>query len=359
MQQIRIDRSDLPKVVRTPEGYLRGDAVVTRSGVFPYLNPDGTTRMELRHPDDIMSETSLSTLSALPITIDHPTEMVNSANASDLSVGLTGDEARVDGQLIHTKITVTHKRGIDAVETGHRELSLGYTLDLIEEIGEYDGQPYTHRQTNVRYNHLALVPKARAGSVARLNLDGHAVEQSLRKDRKMTKVNLDGLEYEAAPEVAKALDKQKTRIDELEQKNEDAKKSYDEMKKEADSLQGKLDERKSEMDKLKENRGDAAIAAAAKERVSLLAKAAKVVNTDSLMDSTDREIKEAVIKERNDALDLAEKSDDYVTARFDAIIDSIPSGEAVDKQIKQASRKDSATERKDGLSIIKEQWKVK
>ena len=361
---VRVDRSTLPKVERTEEGYLRGDAIVTRTGVFKYMNSDGTDRLELRHPEDILSEDSLSTLSSLPITVNHPTGLVTVDNAEALSTGLTGDVASVDGQMIKTRVTITHKRGIEAVETGYRELSLGYKTDLIEETGVYDGQPYTHRQTNVRYNHLALVPKGRAGSMARINLDGAAVqsidppqeeEVIMTTELKTVAVNLDGLEYQAAPEVAKALEKAQAEIADV---RADAEKTKQDVQKELDSAQAKVDELKKQMDEYKEKRGDAAIAEAAKARVALLSKAAKVVNTDSLLDSSDREIMAAVIAERHDGVDLAEKSDDYVLARFDAVLESIPSKDAVAKQREQSKRTDAEpAKRVDAMEIVRNQWK--
>lgn len=361
---VRVDRSNLPRVDRTEEGYLKGDAIVTRTGVFKYLNADGTERLELRHPEDILSEESLSSLSSLPITINHPTELVTAKNAEALSVGLTGDKASIDGQMIKTRVTVTHKRGIEAVETGYRELSLGYKTDLIEESGVYDGQPYTHRQTNVRYNHLALVPKARAGSMARINLDGAAVqsidppqeeEVIMTTELKTVAVNLDGLEYQAAPEVAKALEKAQSEIAGV---RADAENTRADMQKELDSAQAKVDELKKQMDEYKEKRGDSAIADAAKARVALLSKASKVVNTDSLLDASDREIMAAVIAERHDGVDLSEKSDDYVQARFDAVIESIPSNEPVAKQREQSKRTDAEpVKRVDAMEIVRNQWK--
>jgi len=52
---IRFDSIPLPKMERTKEGYLRGQAVVSRSGVFSYMNMDGTIRGELRHPEEVFN----------------------------------------------------------------------------------------------------------------------------------------------------------------------------------------------------------------------------------------------------------------------------------------------------------------
>lgn len=167
----RTDLAQLPRVTRTPEGYLRGDAIVTRVGVFKYQNADGSIRAELRHPDDVLND-SLKSLRMVPITIDHPDEPVSVANAARYSVGSTGEYVRRDGNNVIVPLTITHADAIRAVSSGKRELSLGYSLDLIREDGVYEGERYTHRQTNITYNHLAIVDVARAGQAARLNLDG-------------------------------------------------------------------------------------------------------------------------------------------------------------------------------------------
>jgi uncharacterized protein len=74
-QATRYDTFQIPKVQKTKEGYLRGDAVGSRAGVFVYYNLDGSIRRELRHPDDIFTKTSLDTLKMIPVTLDHPSEL--------------------------------------------------------------------------------------------------------------------------------------------------------------------------------------------------------------------------------------------------------------------------------------------
>ena len=360
---IRVDRAQLPRMSKTEEGYLRGEAIATRLGVFTYINADGSERRELRHPDDVLDAESLATLSMIPVTLDHPSELVNSQNAAQLSVGMTGENHRVDGRHIIVPLTITHSDGLAAVANGKKELSLGYSVDLIPEQGEYNGETYTHRQTNVRYNHLAIVSQARAGRNARINLDGAAV-QSVNQakefdmsEAKMATVNLDGLEYQAAPEVAKAFNKVQQ---ELETVRADAEMSKKDMQKEIDGYQAKIDQLKSDMEKLEKERGDEAVTAAAKARIALLAKAGKVINADEMLERTDREIMEAVILSRHDGLNLAEKSNDYVAARFDAILESLPSDAGIKKQAEKAGARADSSEGKtvvSAMDIVRNQWK--
>ncbi len=365
-QVIRIDKAPMPRVTRTDEGYLRGEAVVTRTGVFTYLNADGTKRRELRHPDDVLREDSVGTMRQIPITVEHPNGLVTAETASSLSVGMTGENIRADEATGHitAPFTITHKDGIDAVNGGRRELSLGYRLDLVEEQGEYHGERYDYRQTNVKYNHLAVVGSARAGSVARINLDGASVliAESDAKENTMpdktVAVNLDGISYDAAPEVAKALEKQTARADKAEADLVTAAKARDTAEARKDALE-------DEVKTLKEKNLDADIAEAAKARVSLLSKAGKVIDAEKHMDAADRDIMAEVIKARHDGIDLTDKSDDYVAARFDAVIEAVEAdGEGIKRQFeKVGARTDTSETRKDGrkeaTDAVTSMWKRK
>lgn len=311
MRVTRLDRIPIPRIDSTKEGYLRGEAVVTRTGVFKYTGPDGSIHGELRHPDDVMAADSLGSLKAIPITVGHPPVFVSAQNAGDLSVGLTGEAPRADGQNVIVGVTVTHQRAIDAVAAGSKELSLGYNLDLEEESGVWEGEPYQYRQRNISYNHLAIVDVARAGRIARLNTDGNAVEEEDKGP--MIKVNLDGIQYDAAPEVAKALEKATARADTAEAALKDANKR-------ADTAEAQRDDNKSKLDvaetKLKDTTGIDALVAS---RVALLATAAKFDSSD-FTGKSPRDIQISVIKTARKDFDATGKSDDYVQASFDAVV---------------------------------------
>lgn len=357
MEQLRFDRNPLPKVSKTKEGYIKGMAIVTRTGIFKYVDNQGNIRLELRHPDDILEAESLESLKQIPITVEHPTVLVDSTNAKNLSVGLTGETVKVDGENIKTTVTITALDGINAVDNGKEELSLGYTLDLEEEEGVYNGQPYTHRQKNIRYNHLAIVERGRAGANARLNFDsfecGMIVDENITHEREnMVKINIDNVDVEVEEAVKKAFDSLNARFDA-------ETKAKSDIQKEIDSLKAKLDEKEEELKSAKEMNSDSAISEKAKARVELIAKAGKVVNIDGLYDLSDREIKLSVIKSRYDNLDLTDKSDDYVSARFDAICEALTNNdEAIKKQQSQAKEVNEPKKNLDALEIIKSQWKV-
>lgn len=345
MSDLRFDKVLIPKVIRTDEGYIKGEAIVTRVGVFKYKNHDGTERLELRHPDDVLHIDSLASLKAIPITNDHPSVLVNSDNAASLMVGMTGETLKVDDNSIITSIAITHKDGIEAINRGKRELSLGYRLDVVEEVGTFNGEPYTHRQTNIKYNHLAIVDQARAGRSARVNFDGAlfqcedlTINQGIKMDK--NDKELDDEKKEKDEEVDVEMKKDKVKKDSAvdSQKNSDRK----------DAL---IDQLKSEIAELKANREDSIINERVKHRLSILSKASKVVNTDELIEKSDREIMESVILIKDSALDISARSDAYVEGRFDAIIDSTADSTAIMGQMENINK--SVTNKDNGgLSMI-------
>lgn len=115
-------------------------------------------------------------LKGKPITIGHK-GVVNSQNIDALHpVGTVLSEGRKDNNNIVADVILY------TLPTEDRELSCGYTLDLDETSGVTpDGEHYDAVQRNIRYNHLAIVHRGRAG-VSRLNMDGDQVIENFQTD---------------------------------------------------------------------------------------------------------------------------------------------------------------------------------
>ncbi len=237
----------------TQEGFIKAKAIVTRCGVFLYKNADGTVRSELRHPDDVLVPESLESMKMIPVVNGHPPErLVNADNAKRLSVGYTGELVENDMPYIIANMVVTDKEVVDQIKTKKKnELSLGYTVDLIPDSGMYNGEPYEWRQTNIRYNHLALVDEARAGPEARIALDGNDAEEILKAEadvatKKMRKIKIDAEEYMLEDDAAGAIEKLMNNHHEFKKSHDDfmgkhmaMKDAHDKMMAERDSLRDK------------------------------------------------------------------------------------------------------------------------
>ncbi|MEN9589134.1 MAG: Erwinia phage phiEt88 [Pseudomonadota bacterium] len=317
MEVNRYDRAQI-KATRTDEGYLVDTPIVGRVGIQIYKNADGSIRRELRPPEEVFNADSLASFAGKPITDGHPSVPVTSRNAKRLSIGVMQSEGKQDGDNVVVPIILHDESVINEIfKGGKRELSLGYKVDLDETPGVWEGQPYQAVQRRIQINHLAVVPKGRAGN-ARLNLDGHQDAQSLTPEKETTtmsenlgRLRLDnGLEYQASPEVV--VEFEKTRAD----KQELATRA-DELQKQLDTATAERDTLKAEVAKIEQIKADSLEAARQeiKARVDL-EKAAEAFKVDCA-DKTNREVKELVIKAVRADADLEGKSDEYVNAAFD------------------------------------------
>ena len=177
----RIDSIPIGNTSFDEQGFLHDTPIVTSTGIFEYGLPDGGVRRELRLPEHVFDKKSLASYAGKPVIITHEAGSIDKDNVMKEIVGTILSEGFRDGSDVRCKVVI---HDIDKVKkTPYRELSLGYNLDLIEEPGEWNGEPYDAIQTNIRINHLAIVESARAGEQAHLNLDGKKVELDDKKSK--------------------------------------------------------------------------------------------------------------------------------------------------------------------------------
>lgn len=321
---IRFDSLPIPKMVRTKEGYLRGTAVVSRAGVFQYMNMDGTIRGELRHPEEVFKQSSLETLKMIPITNDHPPEFVDASNVHKYQVGQTGETYDIDNDQIIVSMTITHQDAIDAIESGKVELSMGYLVDLKSENGQFKGEHYDARQLEPRYNHLAIVERGRAGSVARLRFDNASelVQAQTRDIKQLINLNKDDMNKDNT-----------SRIDALNSENEQLSAKLTHLQLRLDLAEEATVLAKKELEEERALKIDTIIASKVMDRVELITKATPFIGdqVEDISHKTDREIMEVVINSlRADTTNFKERSDDYVRGVFETAINT-PSTEHMDK----------------------------
>lgn len=164
-----LDRANIGQVKYTQEGYLVTQARALRSGIQEYLASelgligDGIVRV-YRPEESVKDVASLASMSHAPVTIGHPDQDVTSENWRDLAVGEVSTAAQWDGNFISLPLILKDKRAIEAVNSGMAELSAGYVADMTP----VDNPDYDFVMGPPRYNHLAIVDKARAGSEARI-----------------------------------------------------------------------------------------------------------------------------------------------------------------------------------------------
>ncbi len=177
----RFDIFTAKAVKRDNNGFMVVKATPTRAGIFIYHEMDETGKInqvrELRHPDEVFSQTTLDSLNSIPYTIqENHVALINPNDARGKTYGFTLTDARKEEDHSAVSIKVLDEAEIEVIETSaersdNLELSNGYTCDVVKEPGEFNGEKFDARQTNIKYNHVARVSNARGGGSCRIRLD--------------------------------------------------------------------------------------------------------------------------------------------------------------------------------------------
>lgn len=327
---IRFDAGRLGKIERTPQGGARIPAALTRVGVLNYTNADGSTRRELRPPEEVFRQDSLDTLRSATVTEGHAA-WITPENYREHTRGHVAESTvRQDGALVAADLVVQEGSSLKRIDSRElSELSAGYTCDYDATPGEWNGQRYDGVQRNIRYNHVALLPAGtgRAGRECGLRLDSDsaicidefpaapAVASGRAPESTTTmKIRFDGKEYDVTkPDEALALQHAADKV------RQDAKDALSER----DKLQAKLDQSVADLTKVRADAADTAkFQAAVTARVELESAARTVLGASyEPKGKSDREIMSAVVRaDRKDFKDEG-KSDDYLRSAFDGVIE--------------------------------------
>jgi hypothetical protein len=157
-------------LARLPDGgLLCKDVVIARSGPLEYhasdlgLPGDGIVKVN-RPPEEITRREFIASIEGCVVTDLHPMSFVNSKNFQMYARGFASNVriGPVDARGNTTTLAdlFIHDAGLaDKVENGTvRDVSIGFNVDFVmDEIGRWN-------QINLRCNHVAVVPRGRAGS---------------------------------------------------------------------------------------------------------------------------------------------------------------------------------------------------
>lgn len=357
---IKLSRMD--KGEATQQGFLRVPASFTRVGVFKYRKADGTIVRELRHPDDVFAPESIASLKMAPLTDDHPKDFVTPENVKELSVGWISDTIELNNNKVDGTVVVAEKKAIAKANAGKVELSCGYTADLKDESGEFEGEPYDCRQVNIRYNHVAMVDKGRAGPTVRMRLDSDDAEEVTKENEtqteetQMEKIKIGDQEFEVSKQVADAFNAHMQKMnDEMTSLKgqgggagagapevKELQQQLDNSKEEATKLQAKVDSLEQKLSQKKDGLSQDEIGKAVRARISIEKTATAVLGSDAKLDSkSDLEVMKEVLKKECPKLDDAKLSDEtYVRARFDGITEDLDGREARRFQLSDKTKND-------------------
>lgn len=345
------DRTSVGAVKETAEGYLVATSRVARTGVQMYLASElgdiataaGFKPTDVvsvyRHADEVFHKDSLATITRLPITIDHPKENVTAENWAKLAVGEIGDAYSTEPEWVVVNPMLKDKRGVNAARTTHKEFSMGYTADIIVAR---DGLPADFEISNIRYNHLALVPAARAGHEARIGDSwGASVIQDYQpgispntagKEGQMSDslktVVLGDKAVSVAPGDVAAIEQYKADMQRKLNDAESAKKKSD------DENDEKIGELKAKLKKAE----DAAVIDVDKlvaERTELVGKVKAIDSKIDPAGKTDAELRKAAVASKFGDAMLKDASDAEISGMFKAIAVDSKTGNPVADALRQ------------------------
>ena len=154
--RLHVDRSHISKATVNP---YYGKEIPGYEALG--LQPDKVYRL-LRDPVEL--ERAAPTFARLPVLSEHVPVTVD-APRPDLVVGAIGSEVVFAAPYLDADLCVWDATAIAGIETDKvRELSCAYRYVPVMEPGEFEGQAYDGRMTEIQGNHLALVEVGRAGS---------------------------------------------------------------------------------------------------------------------------------------------------------------------------------------------------
>lgn len=365
----RSDRGELSKAQRLDNGWLRAPARLTRTGVFVYRNPDGTERRELRLPSEVFNADSLASFSMVPVTDGHPAVPLDSSNTRELQRGHVGENVRRDGDFVAASMLVTDESLVSKLLNKEKvQVSCGYSCDLEETPGVYEGERYDAIQRNIRGNHVAIVDLGRAGPEVRVHVDrvdGVLVSPSQEsvttadEPGGTVKIRIDGVEYEGTEQLAQAFAKMEAKHAEaLEAKakeHADALTAKDSALKtattELEKVKARADSLEADLKKAQQAHKDATDPAKLQEiiraRVALEKSASEVLGAEVKLDGkSEADIKLEMLKKLEPELKLDGKSAEYIQAALDIAIEKRGTGaEGADalRKAREATRGDDKT----------------
>jgi len=316
------DTVDASGARMTKDGYLVAEASVARTGIQFYsaseLGIDGDPNKVVRvyrPPEEVFSTDAMASYAHRPVTVDHPSVMIDAANWKAYAKGQTGDEVLRDGEFVRVPLMLMDKAAIDDWSNGKRELSMGYTMDLqITDGTTPDGQPFDAVQTNLRMNHLALVTRARGGS--KLRLGDTQPEDSNMSDVKLTTITVDGLSVETTDAGAQAISKLTRELADARKAKDDLTTAHNEQLSAKDK---ELATKDAEIDDLKGKQlSDTDIDQRVNDRADLIATAKQIADKD-YTGKSDSDIRKMAVVAKLGADSIEGKSNDYIQARFDIL----------------------------------------
>jgi hypothetical protein len=311
-QVSRYDYGQVTKSELTDEGYLKVWCKAARVGTQLYTRGDGAQVREYRPEDEVSNPESLASFGMKAVTLNHPRVLLDTETTKLHQVGHAGSQVRFSDGFVEVALVITDQKAIDAIQRGDaQEVSAGYRVDYDPTPGVTpEGVSYDGVQRNIRVNHIAVVPKGRAGRDVRLLLDSCDRNDAVADVEppsnspviSMARITLDGLDIELPADAAGAVQsfvketgrtqaELQQKLDSQEEMIQTAITEKTEIQDRADAAAGRIEELETQLAEAvaaSEQRSDAAeINAAVNQRIEALNKFAPILPDDYKFDGED------------------------------------------------------------------------
>lgn len=340
-------------VRRTADGYLVAEARVARTGIQDYLgteiDPDNEHGLRdkpivkvYRPESSVFHKDAMQSYAYRPMTNGHPGgEGVNAKNWKDHAIGQTGGEVVRDGEFVKVPLVLMDAKAIEDYEAGKRELSMGYGAEVVFQDGQTpEGERFDCYLGPMKMNHLSLEHRARGGEKLRIGdkqptpTGGHDMADALRK------FLVDGISIDVTEQGAQALEKLTKQLADAGINVQQLKDAH------ATALASKdadLAKKDAEIDGLKAKQlSDADIDKRVQARADLINKAKSIADAD-YTGKGDAEIRKAVVIAKLGDAAIAGKTEAYIDARFDLLVEDAAKNPAGDPFRQHMIQQDSKT----------------
>lgn len=154
------------------------DNPISKVGVFEYLGNQLPAKLGLdpnkiynvyRSEEELGNDETINSFKLLPWTDNHPDRLLGNKDSGLVPAeykgvhGVIGENVTFDGEYLRANLKVFSQELADLINSGKKELSIGYKSAYNLAKGMYNGQPYDLVQTKLRGNHISLVDEGRSG----------------------------------------------------------------------------------------------------------------------------------------------------------------------------------------------------
>jgi hypothetical protein len=387
----RYDFAPITGSETTSEGYLRVWCRAARTGTQLYRRADGTQVREYRPPEEVSNPEALSTFGMKPVTWGHPPVLLDAANTKQFQTGYSGSQVRYNDGFVEVALVVTDQDAIEKIKRKDAtEVSAGYKVDFDPTPGiTPEGESYDGVQRNIRVNHIAIVPRGRAGPEVRLLLDRMdaadavadfpehemAPQSSSTASPVMATVKLDGLEIDLPAEAASAVQSYSrdmgrqlqaltTERDELVAKLDSLQADFDSLALDKEAAEGRADALEEELASTENGRIDTAeLDQLVAERLSTLQRLAPAFAEDFKFDGIDDA---SLYTQAFENLTGSAPREDAEPAYIQGVVEGIlaaradaedEEGDEEDSEDGEADTKEDSADREDSTSTLRDALK--